>query len=444
MPAERRLLYAALAAWAVIAVVSLIVAPPLGHDESAFALMARGGAPAWLYRSTGVITIAKIGVALGGSDFAMRIASAVLGLGLVVAVWAVGRAAFDDRVGAWAAAVVVGGHWMALRSVELIGDIPATACVLAGVAILARELRRDRGPSWWLVAAGPAFAAAFYFRYGSIPVIGIAGVTAAVLWWRSIVARPLPVIAAAAVFAVLLVPHVLHSLDETGSPLGILDVSRKMPRREYVGEGLVTYVTSNPFYFYGGLVAPVMVAGLAGLVRLPASWRPSIFLGVVALGQLITIGIESHGQPRYVFVATALLVVLGVDAIARYARGRYDRIALALVGCAWIAVAVAVVPYNRWLASERAPIVEAANAIVDDARGQPCVVAARAVTQLMWYSGCAHALVHPLAPPPAWPPARRRYVVSLPHLAIPDVAPLAAHATLLPVAAERTTVWRVD
>jgi hypothetical protein len=333
---------------------------------------------------------------------------------------------------------------MALRSAELIGDLPATACVLAGVAILVRELGRDRGPSWWVAAAGAAFAAAFYFRYGSIPVIGIAGVTAAALWWRAIVARPLPVIAAAAVFALLLVPHVLHSLDETGSPLGILDVSRKMPRREYVGEGLVTYLTSNPFYFYGGLVAPVMVAGLAGLVRLPRSWRPSIFLGVVALGQIITIGIESHGQPRYVFVATALLVVLGVDAVIRYARGRYGRIAVALVGAAWLAVAIAVVPYNRWLASERAPIVAAADTIVRDAAEQPCVVAARAVTQLMWYSGCAHVLVHPLAPPPAWPPGRRRYLVSLPHLAIPDVAPLAARTTALPVAAERTAVWRVE
>ncbi|HEV7555909.1 MAG TPA: glycosyltransferase family 39 protein [Kofleriaceae bacterium] len=443
MPAERRLLYAALAAWTVVAVVSLIVAPPLGHDESAFALMARGGAPPWLYRSTGVIAVAKIGIALGGSDVAMRIASAVLGLGFVVAVWAVGRAAFDERVGAWAAAVVVGGHWMALRSAELIGDLPATACVLAGVAILVRELGRERA-SWWVVAAGPAFAAAFYFRYGSVPVIGIAGVTAAVLWWRTIVARPLPVIAAAAVFALLLVPHVLHSLDETGSPLGILDVSRKMPRREYLGEGLVTYLTSNPFYFYGGLVAPVMVAGLAGLVRLPRSWRPSMFLGVVALGQIITIGLESHGQPRYVFVATALLVVLGVDAVIRYARGRYGQIALALVGCAWLAVAIAVVPYGRWLATERAPIVAAAQTIVRDTAGQPCVVAARAVTQLMWYSGCVHALVHPLAPPPEWPPGRRRYVVSLPHLVIPDVTPFAAHAAVLPVTAERTAVWRAE
>jgi 4-amino-4-deoxy-L-arabinose transferase-like glycosyltransferase len=440
----RRLLYAALAAWAVIAVVSLVMAPPLGHDESAFSLMARGGAPAWLYRSTGVIAVAKIGIALGGSDLAMRIASAVLGLGFVVAVWAVGRAAFDERVGAWAAAVVVGGHWMALRSVELIGDLPATACMLAGVAILVRELGRERGPSWWLVAAAPAFAGAFYFRYGSIPVIAIAGVTAAVLWWRSIVVRPLPAIAAAALFAILLVPHVLHSLDETGSPLGILEVSRKMPRRDYVGEGLVTYVTSNPFYFYGALVAPVMVAGLAGLVRLPKSWRPSIVLGVVALGQIITIGIESHGQPRYVFVATALLVVLGVDAVIRYARGRYGRIALVLVGCAWLAVAIAVVPYNRWLASERAPIVTAATTIVHDTAGQPCVVAARAVTQLMWYSGCSHVLVHPLAPPPEWPAGRRRYVVSLPHLAIPDVTPFATRATVLPVTAERTTVWRAD
>src|SRR5215467_12998002 len=151
MTAERRLLYAALVAWSIVAIISLVVGPPLGHDESAFASVARGTAPAWLYRSTGVIAIAKFGVALGGSELALRLASVVLGLGVVLAVWAVGRAAFDERIGAWAAAVIIGAHPMALRSTELIGDLPATACLLAGIAILTGELKRDDGPRWRLV-----------------------------------------------------------------------------------------------------------------------------------------------------------------------------------------------------------------------------------------------------------------------------------------------------
>jgi 4-amino-4-deoxy-L-arabinose transferase-like glycosyltransferase len=415
---ERRLALAAVAAWLAVAIVALAFGPPLGHDEAAFSVAARGDGPPWLYRSTGVIAVAHVGVLLGGADWAMRLASAVLGLGVVIGAFAVGRAAFDERAGAWAAAVIAGAHPMVLRSAEVIGDLPATACMLVGIAVMIEELRRDGGPRWRIVGAAPAFAAAFYFRYGSAPVIALAGGAAAVLWWRSLARRPLPVLAAAALFVAMLAPHALHSLEATGSLFGVLEVSARMPRREYVGEGLVTYVTSNPFRFYGGLVAPVMIAGLAGVVRRPS--RPAIFLAVVALGQIVAIGLQSHAQPRYVYVATALLVVLGVDAIARFANDRNfggRRFALALVTLAWLAIAVAMVPYTRWLARERGSIVAASEVVRRAAEGNPCVVAARVVTQLMWYTGCEGYLYKPYAAlPPA--PGKEHFIVSVPHAVI--------------------------
>jgi len=446
MTHERWLLVAAVVAWLVVAVIGIALGPPLGHDESAFAAAARGDAPPWLYRSTGVIAIAKVGIALGGADWAMRLASVVLGAGVVVAAWAVGRAAFDERIGAWAAAVVAGAHPMALRSAELIGDLPATACVLAGVALLVEELRLERGPGWRIIGVAPAFAAAFYLRYGSAPVIAIAGAAAAVLWWRAIVARPWPVIVAAALFGALLLPHAIQSLRATGSLLGILEVSAQMPRRAYVGEGLVTYVTSNPFLFYGALVAPVMVAGLVGVVRRPS--RPAVFLGVVALGQVLAIGIKTHGQPRYVFVAAALLVVLGVAAIVRYASERRyaARIAIVLVALAWLGVAIAMVPFVRFLASERTPLVAAATAVRADAADRPCVIAAREVAQLMWYAGCDGFRARRDGPPPP-PTDAREYVVSVPHATL-DPAPIAAAhratAVELPTADPRASAWRID
>src|SRR4029077_9819935 len=138
-----------------------------------------------------------------------------------VAAWWLGRIAFDERVAAGAAAVLLWDHALTLRNVELIGDIPAAACLIAGIALIVRELERDDGPSWWFVGVAPAFAAAFYLRYGHAPKIAIAGVAAAALWWRRIVARPLPVVAAVIVLAGLLAPHVVGSLEATGSPLGI-------------------------------------------------------------------------------------------------------------------------------------------------------------------------------------------------------------------------------
>ena len=438
-----RLLAAALVAWLVVTVLALASGPPMGHDEAAFGVLARGGGAAtWLYRSSGVVVLAKLGVLLGGAEWAMRIASALVGFGVPLAVYAVGRAAFSARTGAWAAAVIAGAHPMVLRSTEMIGDLPATACLLAGIAVLVEQL--DKGITWRLLLAAPAFAAAFYLRYGSAPVIALAGAAALILWWRAILARPLPVIATAGLFALLLAPHVIQSLHTTGSMLGILEYSSHMPRREYVGEGLVTYVTSNPFLFYGALIAPVMIAGLAGLARVRK--RATYFLGAIALGQIIAIGLQSHAQPRYIFVAIALLVVLGVEFLRDRAYPR-PRAAFALVAASWLACAVAIIPYNRHLGDLRGPLLAAARTIRADAAGEPCTVYARVVTQLAWYTGCDTELVRDPTILEPMAANRRVYVANVPHGNV-SIEPVAAtlHATPRPIATQNalSAVWRVQ
>src|SRR5258706_386319 len=190
----RRLLAWALVVWCVLALLGLVLGPTLGHDEAAFALAARGEAPPaeWLYRSDGTIAIARLGIALGGAPWQLRLASTLLGPLVVIAVYAVGRAAFSARTGAWAAAVIAGAHPMVLRNAELLSDLPATACVLGGIAVLVGELERDGGPRWTVVAAAPLFAGAFYVRYGSAPVVAFAIAAAGLVWGRSVVRRPMP------------------------------------------------------------------------------------------------------------------------------------------------------------------------------------------------------------------------------------------------------------
>lgn len=421
-------------AWLVVAVLALVWGPPLGHDESAFALIARGDAPPWLYRSRGVVVLDEIGVRLGGSAIAIRAPFALLAAGLVLGAYAVGRAAFEPRVGAWAAAVMASGHVMALRSADALGDIPAAAFLLAGVAVLIVELSRVDGARWRIVLAAPCLAGAFYFRYASAPVIVLIGAAAAAVWWRSVARRPWPIVAAVGCAIALLVPHVLHSIHETDSWRGVLDISRNMPRRAYYGEGLVTYLTSNPFAFYGVLVAPV---ALVGLVTWWRSGRAGCFLAIVAIGQLISLGVQSHAQPRYVFVAVALLVVLGVRALVGLAR---PRLALVVVSLAWLGVAIAVIPYQRRLADLRAPYIAASDAIRADAGTQPCLIAARIVPQLMWYSRCEGLLVGSPEDVPPSCGAQRLYVVSLPLHRL-DVAELAQCRTVhLPTRDDRARV----
>jgi hypothetical protein len=410
-------------------------------------------AGSWLYRSDGTIEIARLGIALGGAVWQLRLASAVLGTGVVVAVFAVGRAASGARTGAWAAALIAGAHPMVLRSAELLSDLPATACILGGIAIVVGELDRAGGPRWRIAWAAPSFAAAFYVRYGSAPVVAFAIAAATLMWWRVVAARPLRMLGMVAALAVLVIPHLVRSADATGSMFGILKVSAGMPRRAYVGEGLVTYLTSNPFLFYGALIAPVAVIGLLGLpwVRRRAPW----YLAVVATAQLVSLGLQSHGQSRYVFVATALFVVLGVDRLARIDLSRLlprllpgllsrllPCLALGLVALSWLGAAVAGVRYYRHLDGERAPIVDAANLIRAHTGDRPCAAVAMIVPQLMWYSGCqvlaSALLVDPL------PADRTRYAVTFTRWPI-ELAPILAaqhlRATPLPTADPRAKVW---
>jgi 4-amino-4-deoxy-L-arabinose transferase-like glycosyltransferase len=440
---ERQIFGAALGAWLIVGALALISGPPLGHDEAAYAVAARGDAPAWNYRSSGMISIARIGLLFGGSEVALRIVALLLGAGLIVATYALGRAAFDARTGAWAAAVLATAHPMASRSAELIGDLPATACLLGGVAVLLGELERDR-PRWRLVLAAPLFAVAFYVRYGSAPVIAMIAVLAVVLYGRKLFCAP--VLATVLVFAACLVPHVMHSIATTGSPLGILTVSASMPRRAYVGEGLVTYITSNPFVFYGAVVAPVMIAAFVGLALLRIR-RAQLFVIGLAVGQLVSLGIQSHAQPRYVFFAIALLVIAGVDAIRTHAT--HEGAAAAFVGLAWLGLAIGIVPFQHYVARLRAPLYAAGAAIRADANGRPCAIAAKVVPQLMWSTGCdvlvAHTVPNQSAP---WPAVELRYIVSAPHAVVGDglLDDLAGHARLheIDVSNPDAHAWRLD
>ncbi len=437
---DRRLLTGALIAWGVIALLGLVFGPTLGHDESAFALVAQGRGPlgSWLYRSDGTVLLARIGLALGGAEWQLRLASVVVNALVPLAVYALGRVVFTARTGAWAAAVLAGAHPMAFRSAELLSDLPSTACVLGGLALVIHELERPDGPSWRVVAAAPVFAAAFYMRYGSAPVIALALAVAGLLWWRQVLRRMIRALAMVVALAVLLIPHLVRSLHATGTMLGILHISAGMPRRAYVGEGLVTYLTSNPLTFYGALVAPVMVAGAVSLfsIRRKAPW----YLAIVAAAQVVSLGIESHGQPRYVFIATSLLVILGVDALA-HARFARPREAFALVAASWLSMAIATPIYCWYVNDARAPIVDAGRVLRAHSEGRPCVAVALIVPQLSWYSGCE---VIPSEKVVSVPADRDRYAVSFTRWPAP-LGPVldAVHLQATPLATEdrRAQVW---
>ena len=185
-----------------------------------------------------------------------------------------------------------------------------------------------------------------------------------------------------------------------------------------------------------------MLAGFVGLVR--ERRRAPWFLAIVALGQLVALGVQSHGQPRYVFVATALLIVLGVAAVARLDRPRLAGAAAAAVAAAWLGVVVAAVTVNRRAGPSRAPILHAADAVRADAAGRPCAIVAALAPQIVWYARCE---VYPDELEPPLPPDRARYAVSFTRWPLDlDRILTAQHlrATPIPTGDPDAQAWRLE
>jgi hypothetical protein len=392
---HRLIFIAGLTVWVVTSLIQLLSGYLLNHDEAQYAIAAKdmfaGAEPRWFYVSYGMNAIAGPGILAGGSECALRFVPFVLGIGFVLAAWQLARCTFGDATAAWVVAVLAGSRSYVRNSVELLTDMPAATCLIAATAILVGELGREHGPRWRIMVAAPLLSAALYVRYGSSVPIGILTVVAVTLGWRTIARRPAPVIATAMLFVVLFVPHAVMSIHLMGSPFGILLASQGVPPHRSITDGLVTYLTTNPLVLYGVLPPPVMIAGLFGLRR----DRRVAFLWLVAIADIVALGMLTLAQVRYIFFGTVLLVILGTDVIRRVIVAQAPRIRIALgafamatIVVAWILVVRGGIGYDFRRAANNRAMLAAAAAIRADAHGSICHVAAVPYAQLEWYSGC--------------------------------------------------------
>ncbi len=385
---------AGLLIWIINAAIVWLSAVPLGHDEAQYALSAKdlvlGEEPRWFYVSSGMSAVAAIGEAFGHGEIALRFPAFLLGIGFVLAAGGLAWRCYGATTAAWVVAVLAGTRSIVGLSSDLLTDLPAAACLLAGTMVIVGEVVRDAGaPRWRVVKAAPLLAAAFYVRYASCIPILLLGVTALLVGFPSIRRRPLPIVVTAAVFVLLLVPHLLRANHETGSPLGILLASKDVPGKTWFAQGLETYLTSNPFAYYGLLAPPLLLAGLAAITR----HRPTVMLWSIAIADIVLLGVVSHAQPRYIVYGITLLVILGVEQIRRWAGARR-----------WVAVVAAIAVLVSWGLMLRTQLrrsvhrreataasYAAAMAIRADAGGTSCYVIGDAFSQLEWYSGCRSA-----------------------------------------------------
>ncbi len=390
----------------LLALVPLVIGgETLGHDESAYALKGRAwfeGTPetGWSIHRGPALSVYAYGVlALGGEEPALRSIGWLALAGLAAATWWLGVRIGGRWVGALSAVAVVSGPMIQRRATEHLTDIPAAALLVVCTVIVWREFSEREAPTYRLLMVLPFAWLAFYLRYQSLLAFGLIGLTVLVLWWRKVARRPGPLVLAVAIGALGLVPHVRYSIEETGSPIGILSITGQAAGRRFLGEGLVDYAGILIWPLAGFLGLGLMVFFLWWL---GASWKDVdsrkrvMFLLIPSVGQVIALGVLAHGEPRFVFFPLALGAVGGVSGYFAL-REKWRPVTRRALGLGFVMLLVGSLALsvastrrsvdNRILVNE--PVQLAARWVADESQQMSCAVMTSYTPQVTFYSGCS-------------------------------------------------------
>lgn len=391
----------------------LIEGGPLGHDESAYVLKAR----TWIdnaypdtgwdwHRGPGQSLMAVPVLWLTSDPLGFRSVAVVLTVLTAGAVWYFGRTVSSNRVGMVAAMVFAVAPSFLRRGVTFLSDIPSTGLLLVVAALVWKWATDESSSVKPLVWAATWGAVAFYIRYQAVLSLGLVAMVLAVLYWPRLRMAGRHIGLAAGTFLVLLLPHFVWATALSGRPWGVLTTTGSAGGRAFLGEGLVDYATDLTYLLAGpvGGIA-IVVACLAGAVsvvrivrgRESGSDRMLVFVVLVALGQIGALGLVSHGEPRFVFFPTALLivgaVVVGYDLAHRWAVvwRTMAAVGLSMVCALVLTEAVNRMDRNTEARGESYAVLEAVSAEVLARTGAgpgECGIFTGYLPQMTWYSGC--------------------------------------------------------
>jgi hypothetical protein len=187
-------------------------------------------------------------------------------------------------------------------------------------------------------------------------------------------------------------------MEITGTPWGILVQTGGGAGRAYIGEGLVDYAR-DLIWPLAGFVGPMAaVAALAGTIAYrsaPALKERFLFLMVPAVLQVVTLGVISHGEPRFVFFPLALVVIAGAIALDRWVTDGEGVWRTALAGAALMLLlgsfALATVATRNSVQNRAARFLSievAAELIRSESGEETCGVLTTFAPQITYYSEC--------------------------------------------------------
>jgi hypothetical protein len=293
-------------------------------------------------------------------------------------------------------------------------DLPAAASLVLLAGVLWWQFATRTAPNRWLLLAAPIAWGAYQLRYGSALPVMVLFATAALLFWPQLRDHTRLVGQTVALLVLLLLPHLVRSTVELGTPWGRLTFTSRIAGRDFLGQGVLEYLRWFPQRLGGPLAAALMTLGLLGALLAWLGPRARVrrwaelevtddvrrgfaFLVLPAVTHLLLIGVASHGEPRFVFFPMALLCVAGASALTMILRWRSRRTVLTvwvLLGllAATLLVNVAIVTRgearHRDGTAERSVLIVEAARTLRDLAGDACSVLTGYVPQVTWYAEC--------------------------------------------------------
>jgi hypothetical protein len=395
---------------AVGALVPLVSRQPFGHDEAVYLAEARSwseGTPAnqWgIYRPIGMSALGWTMLQISDDERTVRLAGAVLGALALVATFLFFRSLGNRWIGV-ATATVVGASPLFLREAsQFFNDVPTAGLLIAVMWLIhIYYLRAGRDASIYLAA--PLGAAAFYLRYGAIMPLAILAIVTYLILIPRLVARENdePVNfkrlgKTILLFILLMIPHFLHSIIGTGNFLGILTLGSDAAGRAYLGQGLVTYIQWIPGNLGGWFLEMAATMTMLFVRTFRERYPALVWCGIVGIGTFIVTGLLVHAEARYVIFPLILLAGTGITMLSIIAAA-WSRVgAGALMAVLIIAAPAYGITQHREIQSFFADredsllahaYSDAHAAVLEDARGTPCVIwEAQFLPRAVWYTAC--------------------------------------------------------
>lgn len=412
--AATRVVIALLVVAFVVASVSVLGAgAPFGWDESVYLVRARG----WLgdgpttgwgpHRPPGLPLLLTPLVAVATSEFVLRLVGVVAGV-LAVTGGAALAAGLGGRAGGSFAAVIATAGLVTLpslllESTHVLTDVPSAALLVSAAALLWWQLERQDEPDVRIAWAGVALALAFTIRWGTVVWVGVTVIAVALVWqrtWRTHRGAALVFLGPIALAAAW---HVVVALVQTGSPLGLVRLARRVAGTPAPGAAVASYADA----WFGPLFGPVggclaLVGVAAALVSMVSPTRRRVvwLLALPAVAQTAAVIASDEAEPRFLLPAVVVAVVAGATVVGAGATRLVARERTGWSVAVTLLVVVASVGFVGMGAARNAAAVahdadlERFGPLRDAAvtAGEwdgTCLLVSPRVPQVTWYSGCA-------------------------------------------------------